>query len=266
MTAAGPVVRLAGVAVVRDGIPILDGVDWEVRSGERWAVLGPNGSGKTTLLRVAGLRLLPTAGEVEVLGAAYGRNDVRQVRSRIAFVSGAVLRALRPTITALEVVMGGKHAALETWWQRYDETDRDRAAHLLTEFELGGATTRPFEVLSEGERQRVLLARALMASPELLLFDEPAAGLDLGARERLLETLAKLAAAPTTPPFVLVTHHVEEIPAGTTHALLMRQGSIVASGTAEAVLRSRSVSAAFDLEVSVERRDDRWSAQARSRA
>ena len=263
MTAAGPVVRLAGVTVVRDGIPILDGVDWEVRSGERWAVLGPNGSGKTTLLRVAGLRLLPTVGTVEVLGAAYGRNDVREVRSRIAFVSGAVLRALRPTITALEVVMSGKHAALETWWQRYDDTDRDRAAHLLAEFELDGATTRPFEVLSEGERQRVLLARALMASPELLLFDEPAAGLDIGARERLVETLADLAAAPTTPPLVLVTHHVEEIPAGMTHALLMRQGSVVAAGPVDVTLTSAWVSTAFDLDVLVEQREGRFSAKAR---
>jgi iron complex transport system ATP-binding protein len=209
--------RLRGVGVVRDGVAILDGIDWEIGPGERWAVLGPNGSGKTTLLRVAGMRLLPTRGTVEVLGATYGRSDARAVRRRVAFVSQSILRGLRPTLSTLDVVLTGRDAALETWWHRYDETDQRRAQDLLAAAGLGEAAERPFGVLSEGERQQVLLARALMAEPELLLLDEPAAGLDLGARERLVMHLTALAADPRTPPLVLVTHHVEELPAAITH-------------------------------------------------
>lgn len=264
MTGVGsaPVVRLRGIRVVRDGRPILDGIDWEVRVGERWAVIGPNGSGKTTLLRVAGMRLLPTAGSVEVLGESYGCSDVRSVRQRIAFVSGSLLRAFRPTITALEVVMTGRFAALETWWHSYGEDDRARAQELLEQSGLAGAEDQPFEVLSEGERQRVLLARALMGSPELLLFDEPAAGLDMGARESLVTRLAALVADVSTPPMVLVTHHTEEIPPGTTHAALLRAGRMVAAGAIEEVLSSARVSSCFDIDLTVERADGRWTTRA----
>ena len=244
--------RLRGVCVLRDGTPILDGVDWEVRPGERWALIGPNGAGKTTLLQVAGMRLLPTRGSVEVLGETYGRTDARALRRRVAFVSGALLRALRPTITAHEIVLTGRFAALETWWHRYDAADHARAHELLSEAGIAALATRPFEVLSEGERQEVLLCRALMGDPELLLLDEPAAGLDLANRERLVLRLAALAADAGTPPLVLVTHHVEEIPPGTTHAALLRQGRLVAAGAAEEVLTSDLVSACYGLSVTVE--------------
>ena len=255
--------RLRGVTVVRDGTPVLEEVDWDVGAGERWAVLGPNGSGKTTMLRVAGMQLLPTRGTVEVLGETYGRTDARALRRRIAFVSGALLRTLRPGITAHEIVLTGRHAALEPWWHRYEAADHERAEQLLDAAGMGAVSRRTFAVLSEGERQQVLLARALMADPALLLLDEPAAGLDLGARERLVTRLAQLAADPATPPMVLVTHHIEEIPPGVTHAALMRRGRLVASGPADEVVASGPVSACFDVEVRVERTGDRFTAVAR---
>ena len=262
-TAAEPrVVALRGVAVVRDGRAILEGIDWEVRPSERWAVLGPNGSGKTTLLHVAGMRLLPTRGTVEVLGARYGRTDARAVRTRVVLVSQAMLRSLRPTLSAHDVVLTGRYAALEPWWHRYGPDDHERADALLVDGGLGRSSAQEFGVLSEGERQRVLLARALMGEPELLLLDEPAAGLDLGARERLVAQLAALAADPATAPMVLVTHHVEEIPPGTTHVALLRAGRIVHAGTAADVLTSDAVSDCFDVPVRVERAGDRWSARA----
>jgi iron complex transport system ATP-binding protein len=250
------------VHVVRAGTPVLGGVDWEVHPGERWAVLGPNGSGKTTMLRVAGMRLLPTRGTVEVLGETYGRTDARELRRRVAFVSGALLRELRPTITAHEIVLTGRTAALEPWWHHYDDTDHERAELLLAQAGLAGASGRTFDVLSEGERQQVVLARALMGDPELLLLDEPAAGLDLGARERLVSRLAELATDPATPPLVFVTHHTEEIPPGVTHAALMAGGRLVASGGAPEVLTSPRVSACFGLSVTVERTGGRFTARA----
>jgi iron complex transport system ATP-binding protein len=253
---------LRGVAVVRDGVAILDDIDWEIGPGERWALLGPNGSGKTTLLRVAGMRLLPTRGTVEVLGESYGRSDARAVRRRVAFVSQNILRGLRPTLSAHDVVLTGRDAALETWWGRYDEDDHGRARRLLEAAGLADAGERSFGVLSEGERQAVLLARALMAEPELLLLDEPAAGLDLGARERLVVRLAALAADPATPPLVLVTHHVEELPAGITHAALVRGGRLVTTGPVGEVLTSAAVSSCFGVPVTVECTDGRWTARA----
>jgi iron complex transport system ATP-binding protein len=259
-----PAVRLRGVAVVRDGRAILDGVDWDVWPGQRWAVLGPNGSGKTTLLQVAGMRLLPTRGDVEVLGARYGRTDARALRTRVAFVSQAILRSLRPSLSAHDVVVTGRHAALEPWWHHYDPSDHARAERLLARAGLAHLSGQEFGVLSEGERQQVLLARALMGEPELLLLDEPAAGLDLGARERLVTHLADLAAAPDGAPLVLVTHHVEEIPPGITHVALVRAGRLVEAGPASSVLTSTAVSACFDVAVSVQRSGRRWSARAAS--
>ncbi len=250
------------MAVVRDGVAILDGVDWDIGRGERWAVLGPNGSGKTTLLRVAGMRLLPTRGTVEVLGETYGRSDARAVRRRVSFVSQNILRGLRPDISAHDVVLTGRHAALEIWWHHYDEDDHRRAEQLLADAGMGETAERPFGVLSEGERQKVLLARALMAEPELLLLDEPAAGLDLGARERLVLYLGALAADPVTPPLVLVTHHVEELPAGITHAALLRHGRLVAAGPAVDVLTTDAVSACFGIPITMQRADGRWTARA----
>jgi iron complex transport system ATP-binding protein len=255
------VVKLESIRVVRDGNALVDGVDWEVASDQRWALLGPNGSGKTTLLRVAGMQLFPTAGTVDVLGERYGRTDARTLRTRIAYVSQSLLRGLRPSLSAHDVVVTGRHGALEPHWHTYSDDDHARADVLLDAAGLVDARRRALGVLSEGERQQVLLARALMAEPELLLLDEPAAGLDLGARERLMARLAGLAADPGSPPFVLVTHHTEEIPPGVTHVALLRDGRFVACGRAAEVLTDEHVSACFGVDVTVEERAGRWSAR-----
>jgi iron complex transport system ATP-binding protein len=262
----GDVVRLRQVAVVRDERALLAGIDWTVGRGERWAVLGPNGSGKTTLLAVAGARLWPTRGEVEVLGHRLGRVDVRTLRPRVALVSGSVIRQLRGDLLAREVVVTGLHAALEPWWHRYEEADWAEADRLLARAGVGGDDGighRAFAVISEGERQQVLLARALMGRPELLLLDEPAAGLDLGARERLIGRLTELVGDPSVPPLVLVTHHTEEIPPGMTHAALLAAGRLVSAGPIDEVLTSAQVSECFGLPVTVGHDDGRWWTRAR---
>lgn len=264
--AAASVARLEHVSVVRNGAPLLDDISWTVAAKERWALLGPNGSGKTTLLRVVGSSLWPTRGVVEILGERLGQVDMRELRKRIAVVSASVARTLRPEIPALDVVLTGRHAALETWWHAYSDDDRDQARLLLGEAGFGGVgfAARPFGLLSEGERQQVVLARALMGRPELILMDEPAAGLDLGARERLLARLAALAADSSVPPLVLVTHHLEEIPPGMTHAALLRGAQMLGAGRVDDVLTGEAVSDAFGVDVVVERRGGRWTARSAS--
>ena len=256
------VVRLSGVGLVRDGVTILDGVDWVVAPHERWIVLGPNGSGKTTLMRIAGLYLHPSRGEVEVLGERLGRVDVRQLRTRIGLVSPALAAMLRPDVTAAEVVITARFAALETWWHTYDPADRDHALELLDRLGARALADRAFGVLSSGERQRVLLARSLWGEPGLVLLDEPTAGLDLGAREDLVRRLSGLAADPTTPATVLVTHHVEEIPAGFTHGLLLAGGRVAAAGPLDEVLSAETLSAVFGVALALDRRDGRYAARA----
>jgi iron complex transport system ATP-binding protein len=256
--AGGPVIALHGVGVRREGTVVLDDVDWTVQPGERWVVLGPNGSGKTTLLTLSGARLWPSSGIVEILGLRLGRVDVRTLRPRISLVSGSVTRQLRADLPARDVVVSGRYGALETWWHTYSDEDWAEADRLLDEAGFAAIGPRPFGVISEGERQHVLLARALMSRPELLLLDEPAAGLDLGARERLVSRLGVLAADPASPTMVLVTHHCEEIPRCFTHAALVRQGRLVAAGPLDDVITSALVSACFDLSVTVGQRDGRW--------
>jgi len=251
-------IELHGVTVRREGVPVLAGVDWRVDRSDRWVVLGPNGSGKTTLLQVAAARLWPTAGRVEVLGARLGAVDVRTLRPRVALVSGAVTRQLRADLAARDVVVSGRHGALETWWNRYTDEEWAKADGLLARVGVDEIGDRPFGVISEGERQQVLLARALMSDPELVLLDEPFAGLDLGARERLLVRLAALAADPDGPPVVLVTHHCEEIPQGFTHGGLVRRGRLMAAGPLRDVITSAQVSACFGVSVTVGCTDGRW--------
>jgi iron complex transport system ATP-binding protein len=258
-----PVIALTDVELRREGNVVLKGLHWLVHPGERWVILGPNGSGKTTLLQVAGARMWPSAGVVEILGARLGRVDARTLRPRIALVSGSVTRQLRSDLLAREVVVSGLHGALETWWNTYSDEDWAQADRLLCEGGVGTIGDRPFGVISEGERQQVLLARALMGQPELLLLDEPFAGLDLGARERLIVRLGALAADPGQPPLVLVTHHCEEIPPGFTHAGLVRQGSLMATGPLGDVITSERVSACFDVPVTVGQDDGRWWSRAR---
>jgi iron complex transport system ATP-binding protein len=262
VTAPSPALRLSGVSLVRDGTTILDGVDWTVAAGERWVVLGPNGSGKTSLLRIASLYLHPSRGEVDVLGHRLGRVDVRRLRTEIGLVSAALAGMLRAEVTAAEIVMAAREAALETWWHTYGEEDRAHALELLARVGAEGLADRTFGTLSSGERQRVLLARSLWGAPGLVLLDEPTAGLDLGAREDLIGRLRALAHDRSTPPTVLVTHHVEEIPAGFTHALLLRAGRIVASGPLDESLTAGALSETFGLALALDRRDGRFAARA----
>lgn len=257
------VLDLQGVGVRIDGRPVLVDVDWTVTPGDRWVVLGPNGSGKTTLLRVASLYLYPTTGTVRVLGEIAGRVDVRRFRTRIGLASAALGRQLRPELTARYVVMTARHGALEPWWHEYDAADRAKAEALLDRFGVGDRADQAFGTFSSGERQRVQLARTLMTDPDLVLLDEPTAGLDLGGREDLLLRLTGLAHDPATPPLVLVTHHADEIPEGFTHALVLGTRRVVAQGPIDEVLTGEVLSDAFGLPLSVDHRDGRWSARAR---
>jgi iron complex transport system ATP-binding protein len=257
------VLALRGVGVRRDGNDILHDVTWTVSRADRWVVLGRNGSGKTTLLRLASGYLHPTAGTVDILGQRLGRVDVRSLRARIGLTSAALADQLRPSLTALDVVVTAKYAALEPWWHRYSDDDRRQAGELLAQLGVGDLAPRAFGTLSSGERQRVLLARTLMVSPGIVLLDEPNAGLDLAGREELVRALAAVAGDPAAPPTVLVTHHVDEIPPGFTHVLLLRAGRVHAAGPIETTLTAEALSATFDLPLCLERRDGRFSAFAR---
>lgn len=254
---SGPIVEVRGLVVRRSGRTILGPVDLTIRPGERWAIIGPNGSGKTMLLSVLGLTFWPTAGAVEVLGARYGRVDSREIRRRIGLASSAVEGVMRDDLTPVDLVMTARHAATEPWWHTFTDDDRARALALLEGLGLGGVADHPFATLSAGERRRTSIARALMPDPELLLLDEPAASLDLGARETLLRDLARLARERRPAAIVLVTHHVEEIPAGFSNALVLRAGQIVACGAIDLVLTDAVLSRAFDLPISVARHDGR---------
>ncbi|MDP9101333.1 MAG: ABC transporter ATP-binding protein [Actinomycetota bacterium] len=257
------VLTLSGVSVRRDGATLLHGVDWTVREGERWVVLGPNGAGKTTLLQVAGAMLFPTAGDVELLGERFGQAHLAELRTRVGFSTASLGERIPGRERAEDVVLTAAYGVVGRWREGYEGQDLARARELLGRVGLRAFADRRFGTLSEGERKRVLLARALMTDPELLLLDEPAAGLDLGAREALLRLLGRLSAEPGSPPSVLVTHHVEEVPVGTTHALLLARGAVVASGPAEQVLVGPSLSAAFGLPLLVEAAGGRYTARAR---
>ncbi len=263
----GPdVLALSGVRLIRDGVTILDGVDWRVRSGERWVVLGPNGSGKSSLCQIATLYVHPSAGSVSVLGNELGRVDVRALRLRIGVASAALAALMQPKLTAEQIVVAGRHAALAHWWHTCSDADWAQARACLARVGCLAHAAQRFGTLSSGERQRVLLARALMTDPELLILDEPTAGIDLAGRERIIRTLAGLATDRAAPPLVVVTHHVEEIPPGFTHALLLAHGRITAAGPIGDVITGDRLSRCFDLELAVEHRHDRWRAWATAAA
>ena len=225
-------------------------------------IVGPNGSGKTTLLRIASTYLWPSRGRVEVLGETIGRTDARELRRRIGYVSAALADEIDPALTALDIVLSARQAALAPWWATFTADDRRRAAGGLARLGLASVAERTFGSLSSGERSRVLLARTLMTEPDLLLLDEPAAGLDLGAREDLLTRLTELAAGPIAA-IALVTHHLEEIPVGFDRALVLAAGQALADGPIERVLTDAILSRAYGLALVVERRAGRWSARAR---
>ena len=258
-----PLVVVEGLSVVRDGRAILAVDQLVIRPQERWALLGPNGSGKSTLLAVLSGRLWPTTGTVMVLGETIGSVDLRDLRQRLGLMSATLARQLRGGLSAHDAVVTGVDGALEPWWATYDQDVHRRADELLDLLGAGHVSAKSIDVLSEGERGRVLLARVLIADPELVCLDEPAAGLDLGAREELLALLGALFDRAHPAPVVLVTHHLEELPRGITHALLLRDGRPVAVGRASSVLTSENVSAAFNLDVELTRHEDgRFSARA----
>lgn len=254
-------VALRDVVVRRAGRTILGPLDWSVGVGERWVILGPNGSGKTTLVSVAGMRLWPTRGSVEVLGERYGRTDARDLWRRVGVASSATESTLRGDLSAHTLIMTARHGATEPWWHVYDEADHERARDLARRAGIGDRADQPFETLSAGERRRASIARALMPDPELLVLDEPAANLDLAGRERLLADLTRLAAGDRPRAIILVTHHLEEIPAGFGHALVLGAGRIVAAGPIQAVLRDDVLEAAFGLPLRVTMDDGRWTAR-----
>lgn len=246
--------RLDHVGLERDGRWILDDITWQVEAQHRWLVLGANGSGKSSLLRIASLYEHPSCGRVEVLGETLGNTDVRTLRRRIAVMSAALSSQLRPALTAHEVVVTARYAALEPWWHRYDDDDHRRARDALDRMGVVNLADRPFGSLSSGEAQRVLLARTLVNDPALILLDEPSSRLDLGGREQLVMALEGLVAQPLSPVTVLVTHHVEEVPPSMTHALLLRQGRIAAMGVFDEVVTSTTLSECFGMSLTLERR------------
>jgi iron complex transport system ATP-binding protein len=258
------VVRMVDVGVRRGSTNLLAGVDWQVELDERWVVLGANGAGKTTLLRLAAAELHPTTGEVRVLGERLGRVDVFELRTRIGFCSAALLSRVPAEEKVADLVVSAGYAVLGRWREDYDTTDTGRAAELMKALGIAHLGERQFGTLSEGERKRTLIARALMTDPELLLLDEPAAGLDLGGREDLVARLAELAADPDAPATILVTHHVEEIPPGFTHLLLLSEGGVVAQGLITDVLTSANLSATFGQELEVRQLGDRYFASRRT--
>ena len=259
---AGEVLRLQGVGVRRDGAALLRGVDWTINEGERWVVVGPNGAGKTTLLQVAATMLYPTEGTVQILEETLGKTNVFDLRTRIGFSSAAIAEKVPVSEKVIDLVLTGSYAILGRWREEYDSTDVTRAVELLDVLGCSHLLRRKFSTLSEGERKRVQIARALMPDPELLLLDEPAAGLDLGGREDLVARLGALADDPMAPAMVLVTHHVEEVPEGFTHALLIRRGGVVAVGKVDEVFTQQHLTRCFGLPLRVERQDGRWSARA----
>jgi iron complex transport system ATP-binding protein len=256
------VLELSDVSVVRDGNRILDSITWAVDSEERWVVLGPNGAGKTTLLSIASASIHPSSGTAKVLDDTLGKVDLFELRPRIGFASTALARRVPAGETVLDVVLTAAYSVTGRWNEQYDDIDTRRARRVLAEWKLDHLEQRRFGSLSDGEQKRVQIARAVMTDPELLLLDEPAASLDLGAREELLQLLGGYASSEFAPGIIMVTHHVEEIPRAFSHALLLKQGRIQASGPLDEVITAEHLSATFDMDITVERREGRFAARA----
>jgi iron complex transport system ATP-binding protein len=255
------VLEFADVTLVRSGNHLLDGLTWNVADDERWVILGPNGAGKTTLLQIAATNMHPTSGKVSVLGEQLGAVDIFELRPRIGLTSAALADRIRRDEWVLDVVRTAAYGVLGRWREAYEDMDDSRALELLYRLGISHLAGRTFGTLSEGERKRTQIARAMMSDPELLLLDEPTAGLDLGGRESLVSTLGQIAADPASPATVLVTHHVEEIPRSFTHVLLLRGGTTVAAGLVEETLTAENLSACFGLSLQVSYHDGRWNAR-----
>ena len=258
---ASTVLQFRDVSVVRDGNPILDSVTWSVDSDERWVILGPNGSGKTTLLQIAAAAMHPTKGTADVLQESLGKVDVFELRPMIGFASTAMARKIPKNESVLDVVLTAAYSVTGRWNEEYEEIDLRRAQRVLKEWGLEGFAERRFGSLSDGEQKRVQIARSVMTDPELLLLDEPAASLDLGAREELVALLGGYASSPSSPAIVMVTHHVEEIPSGFTHAMLLADGKVTAAGPIGETLTGETLSETFGMPIELTERDGRYTAR-----
>jgi iron complex transport system ATP-binding protein len=256
------VLEFSDVVVRRNARDIIDHLDWSVSDDERWVILGPNGAGKTTLLQLADTLLHPTSGTVAILGEPLGRTDVFELRPRIGFASTAMARRIPDDETVLNVVLTAAFSVLGRWNETYEDIDERRALRVLAEWRLDHLADRTFGTLSDGEQKRVQIARAIMTDPEILLLDEPAASLDLGAREELVSLLGGYAQAPSTPAMIMVTHHVEEIPVGFTHVLLIADGRVVAAGPLHVTLTADNLTAPFGMPIFLSDFDGRYSARA----
>ncbi|WP_062078615.1 ABC transporter ATP-binding protein [Demequina globuliformis] len=255
------VLTFTGVQLRRGDNPILRDIDWSVDSSERWVVLGPNGAGKTTLTNLASARMHPSEGTVQVLGETLGHTDTQDLRTRVGLTSAALADRIPDDETVRDVVMTAAYGVTGRWREEYEQVDETRAENLLAAFGMQSFTERAFWTLSEGERKRVQIARALMTDPELLILDEPAAGLDLGGREELLAALSELAGDRRSPAMIMVTHHVEEIPPNFTHALLLREGRVIAQGPLHQTVTSANLSQAYDMPVALHAHQGRWTAR-----
>jgi iron complex transport system ATP-binding protein len=258
---ADVVIDMDAVGIRRGSTDLLANISWSVELDERWVVLGPNGAGKTTLLQLAAAQLHPSTGTVRVLGEQLGTVDVFELRPRIGFTSAALSARMPAGERVIDLVVSAGYAVLGRWQEDYERSDEGRARGLLYQLGVAQLAERQFGTLSEGERKRVQIARALMTDPELLLLDEPAAGLDLAGREQLLTRLAALAADPDAPTIVLVTHHVEEVPLGFTHGMLLRAGHLVAAGLLTDVMRPDLLSVTFGTPLALDRLDGRYFAR-----
>ncbi|MGO3146844.1 MAG: ABC transporter ATP-binding protein [Leucobacter sp.] len=257
------VLSLNDASYVRNQRPILDGVTWQVDDSERWVILGPNGAGKSTILKLATASDFPTSGQVEVLGERLGKVNIFELRTRLGFVSSATARRIPVSESVRDVVLTAAYAVEGRWNEEYDSIDVRQADRVLAEWDLLGLADRTFGTLSDGEQKRAMIARAVMTDPELLMLDEPSASLDLGARERLIEMLAGFATSPFSPAMVMVTHHVEEIPQGFTHVLLIRDGKMLAAGPIEHTLTAENLEATFGLQFELTLANGRYSAIAK---
>jgi iron complex transport system ATP-binding protein len=258
----GEVLSFSGVSVIRGDKRILGPVNWDVNIGERWVVLGPNGAGKTTLFQLAATQMHPTSGTVDILGSRLGRVDIFELRPRIGLMGSTLLNFFPDEEKVIDVVLTAAYGMTARWNEKYEIWDEFRAVGLLTTLGVRELAQRSFFTLSDGEKKRVLIARALMSDPELLLLDEPASGLDLGGREDLLKRFENLALDANSPATLMITHHIEEIPAGSTHAMLLKAGEVVASGRIDDVLTSKFLTTAYDLPVQVTKIGNRFTGSA----
>lgn len=260
-TDADLLIDFRGVEFIRGGNTLVGPIDWQVELDERWVIVGPNGAGKTTLIRMAAAQEFPSRGVAFVLGERIGKTDMRDLRAAIGLTSSAIASMIPPSEKVGDVVVSAGYAVVGRWREQYEDVDYEQALEVLEQVGAMHLIDRTWGTLSDGEKKRVLIARAVMIDPELLIMDEPAAGMDLGGREDLIAYLGDLALDPDAPAMVMITHHLEEIPYGFTHALLLDEGTVIAQGLIEDVLTSENVSKAYHQPIEVQHDDGRFYAR-----